>query len=138
MNSMILVNENLSYDLEKSISLDCYEGQFKGKRVAIKRKHIGEPFNAAQIGNLVEIANIHPSIIGYFGTFSDIVYNYMVIESHIINLEDFMKKEDDFVNHIRGKVVQKDLLFQISEGIKFLHDKDIGKNFLSCEIKDLK
>ena len=125
MSSLILVNDNLSYDLEKLISPECYEGLFENiQKVAIKRST--SPFNDAEIANLVEIANVHPSIIGYFGTFNDILYHYMVLECHIINLEDFVVKEDDFVNHVRGKVDQKELLMQISEGVKYLHGKDIG------------
>lgn len=125
MNSVKEINDKLSFDLDKIVGPETFEGLWENhKKVIVKRN--SSPFNEAKI--LLKVCNLHNGIIGYFGKYNDLNHHYMVLEHYRFTLADFIIKDDhNSIKKLRENVSKVNLLQEICEGLSFLHCKNIGE-----------
>lgn len=121
MDSIIKINDKFSFDLDKVIGPEIFEGLWENhKKVAVKRS--SKSFNEAKI--LLKLCNLHSGVVAYFGTFNDQSHHYLVLEHFQCTLKDFIMKDDE-------EITIKNVLIQICEGLNFLHCRNIGEYFFA-------
>ena len=80
-----------------------------------------------------EVCDSHHAIIRFHGTYNDLTHHFLVLEHFAATMKDFVTAELN--NHIiskikrKNKTSEKHQLRQITEGLNFLHKKNIG-NFI--------
>lgn len=98
-----------------------YKGKFNDRPIAIKKvpKHQME-IVMKEISIILK--NDHPNVLFYFGAEEDELHYYIGNELCKFNLTTFIEDQT-----WKGKISSKEILKQLTDGLNYLHGKNIRK-----------
>ena len=106
-----------------------YEGLFEKQKIAIKRISKRNTEEIRREMNIFLKIKTHPNIVQYFGTQHDTSFSFIGLEFCDCTLEQLIF--DPKLEEFKLRLPDKEIMLQITEGLKELHKLNIGILFLN-------
>lgn len=103
-----------------------YEGMFETQKIAIKKIAKRNSEEMRREMNIFLNIKAHPNIVQYFGTQHDNTFNFIGFELCDCTLEQLIFDSNLF--EFKQRLPDKEIMLQITEGLKELHKLNIGTN----------
>ena len=102
-----------------------YQGKFEGRSVAIKRLLVDFYDIAHNEVQLLQDSDSHPNVIRYFYKEQSEKFLYVALELAPCSLYDVIEKRTEEIVSLRSRLKYQSVLYQIMQGLKFLHSLKI-------------